>query len=43
MGSFTSAITSAIETRINSCVLVGGGNLDFHQSISYVCHSPKGL
>jgi dienelactone hydrolase len=28
MGSFISALTCAIDTRINSCVLAGGGNLD---------------
>jgi pimeloyl-ACP methyl ester carboxylesterase len=28
MGSFISAIACAIETRVNSCVLVDGGNLD---------------
>jgi len=28
MGSFVSGLTCAIETRANSCVLVGGGNLD---------------
>ena len=28
MGSFVLGITCAIETRLNSCVLVGGGNLD---------------
>ena len=28
MGSFVAGITCAIETRVNSCVLVGGGNLD---------------
>jgi dienelactone hydrolase len=28
MGSFLLGITCAIETRLNSCVLVGGGNLD---------------
>ena len=28
MGSFVLGITCALETRLNSCVLVGGGNLD---------------
>jgi hypothetical protein len=28
MGSFVLGITCAIETRLNTCVLVGGGNLD---------------
>ena len=28
MGSFVLGITCAIETRLNSCVLVGGGNFD---------------
>ena len=28
MGSFVLGITCAIETRLNACVLVGGGNLD---------------
>jgi dienelactone hydrolase len=28
MGSFVLGLTCAVETRLNSCVLVGGGNLD---------------
>jgi len=28
MGSFVTALTCAVDTRINSCVLAGGGNLD---------------
>jgi hypothetical protein len=28
MGSFVLGITCAVETRLNSCVLAGGGNLD---------------
>lgn len=28
MGSFVSALTCAVDTRIHSCVLAGGGNLD---------------
>ena len=28
MGSFILSITAAVETRLNTCVLVGGGNLD---------------
>src|SRR5207244_13281398 len=28
MGSFVLGLTCAVETRLNACVLVGGGNLD---------------
>jgi hypothetical protein len=28
MGSFILGITCAMDTRLNSCVLAGGGNLD---------------